>query len=64
MTEIQSDEAQETSEKEAKPEWLAATSLMMTDLDELVSLLNVPLPDWDEIRKNQPGGSDLAEAIG
>ncbi len=42
---------------------LAANSLLMTGLDELQGLLDLPLPDWDEIRKNQPGGMDLADAI-
>ena len=42
---------------------MAANSLLMTGLEELQELLELPLPDWDEIRKNQPGGMDLADAI-
>ncbi len=42
---------------------LAANSLLMTGLDELQGLLDLPLPDWDEIKKNQPGGMDLVGAI-
>ncbi len=38
---------------------LAVNSLMMTDLDELQNLLDLPLPDWDEIRQNQPGRLDM-----
>ena len=29
---------------------LAATSRMMTDLDEFFSLLELTLPDWDEVK--------------
>ncbi len=43
---------------------LAANSLLMTGLDELQELLDLPNPDWDEIRKNQPGGLDIVNAIG
>ena len=32
-------------------------------LEELQGLLDLPFPDWDEIKKNQPGGMDLADAI-
>ena len=42
---------------------LAATSLMMTDLDALHDLLDLPNPDWDEIKKNQPYEMDLVDAI-
>ena len=42
---------------------LAANSLLMTGLDELHSLLDLSLPDWDEIKKNQPDGLDLANAL-
>ncbi len=42
---------------------LAANSLLMTGLDELYDLLNLSLPDWDEIKKNQPGGLDIVSAI-
>ena len=42
---------------------LAASSLMMTDLDELYDLLDLPNPDWDEIKKNQPSEMDLVGAI-
>ena len=42
---------------------LAATSLMMTDLDKLKELLELPNPDWDEIRQNQPAEWELEEAI-
>lgn len=42
---------------------LAANSLMMTDLDELYGLLGLTLPDWDEIKNNQPFEMDLANAI-
>jgi len=41
---------------------LAANSLLMTDLEELQKLLDLPLPDWDEITKNQPGGPELVKA--
>ncbi len=41
---------------------LAANSLLMTGLDELQNLLDLPLPDWDEIKKNQPGGLDMVNA--
>ena len=43
---------------------LAANSLLMTGLEELQGLLDLPLPDWGEIKKNQPGGLDLANARG
>ena len=42
---------------------MAANSLIMTDLDELQDLLDIPLPDWGAIKKNQPGGMDLANAL-
>ena len=42
---------------------LAANSLLMTGLDELQNLLDLPLPDWDEIKKNQPGGLDMVNAM-
>ena len=42
---------------------LAATSLMMTDLDELHNLSGIPMADWDEIKKNQPSEMDLVDAI-
>ncbi len=42
---------------------LAANSLLMTGLDELGDLLDLPNPDWDEIKKNQPGGLDIVSAI-
>ncbi len=42
---------------------LAASSLMMTDLDELYDLLDLANPDWNEIRKNQPSEADLVDAI-
>ncbi len=42
---------------------LAASSLMMTDLDELHDLLNLPMADWGEIEKNQPSETDLVDAI-
>ncbi len=42
---------------------LAANSLLMTGLDELQDLLDLPNPDWDEIKKNQPGGLDIVNAI-
>jgi hypothetical protein len=42
---------------------LAATSLMMDDLDDLQGLLHLPNPDWDEIKKNQPFERDLSDAI-
>ncbi len=42
---------------------LAASSLMMTDLDELYDLLDLPLPDWNEIIQNQPSEMDLVDAI-
>ncbi len=42
---------------------LAATSLMMTDLDEIHDLLDLPMTDWDEIKKNQPSEMDLMDAI-
>ena len=42
---------------------LAATSLMMDDLDDLQGLLKLPNRDWDEIRKNQPAEWELEEAI-
>ena len=42
---------------------MAANSLLMTDLDELQDLLDLPLPDWDEIKKNQPGGMDMANTL-
>ena len=43
---------------------LAANSLLMTGLDELYDLLDMSLPDWDEITKNQPGGLDIANVLG
>ncbi len=43
---------------------LAANSVMMTDIETVMDLLDLPLPDWDEIKKNQPSGSTLAKAIG
>ncbi len=42
---------------------LAASSLMMTDLDELYDLLDLPMPDWNEIIQNQPSETDLVDAI-
>ena len=42
---------------------MAANSLLMTGLEELQHLLDLPLPDWDEIKKNQPGGMALANAL-
>lgn len=42
---------------------LAASSLMMTDLDELHDLLDLPMADWNEIRENQPSETDLVDAI-
>ena len=42
---------------------LAANSLLMTGLDELQDLLDLPNPDWDEIKKNQLGGLDIVSAI-
>ncbi len=42
---------------------LAANSLMMTDAERLMDLLDLPLPDWDAIKKNQPGGRDLANTL-
>jgi len=42
---------------------LAANSLLMTGLDELQDLLDLPNPDWNEIKKNQPGGMDIVSAI-
>ncbi len=42
---------------------LAANSLLMTGLDELQNLLDLPNPDWDEVKKNQPGGLDIVNAI-
>ena len=42
---------------------MAANSLLMTGLDELQGLLHLQLPDWDEIKKNQPGGMDLVNAL-
>ncbi len=42
---------------------LAVNSLLMTGLDELQNLLDLPLPDWDEIKKNQPGGLDMVNAM-
>ncbi len=42
---------------------LAASSLMMTDLDELYDLLDLPMPDWNEIIQNQPSEGDLVDAI-
>ncbi len=42
---------------------LAANSLLMTGLDELQDLLDLPNPDWDEIKNNQPGGLDIVNAI-
>ncbi len=42
---------------------LAANSFMMTDAERLMDLLALPVPDWDAIKKNQPGGRDLASAL-
>jgi len=42
---------------------LAANSLLMTGLDELQDLLDLPLPDWDEIKKNQPSTLDMVGAL-
>ena len=42
---------------------MAANSLLMTGLEELQELLDMSLPDWDEIKKNQPDGLDLANAL-
>ncbi len=36
---------------------------MMTDLDELYDLLDLPMADWGEIEKNQPSELDLVDAI-
>jgi len=58
------DEMRETQELVLCNGLLAANSLLMTGLEELKGLLDLPLPDWDEIKKNQPGGSDLADTLG
>ena len=42
---------------------LAASSLMMTDLEELHNLLALPMADRDEITQNQPSETDLVHAI-
>ena len=42
---------------------LAANSVMMTDIEKLMDLLDLPVPDWDEIKKNQPSGRDLANTL-
>ena len=42
---------------------LAASSLMMTDLDEIHDLSGLPMADWGEIIKNQPSETDLVDAI-
>ena len=41
---------------------LAENSLMMTDLDELHDLLDLPMTDWIEITKTQPSEMDLVNA--
>ncbi len=58
------DEMRETTEIVLCNGLLAANSLLMTDLDKIQDLLDLPFPDWDEIKKNQPGGMDLANALG
>ena len=57
-------EAREDTEVVLCNGMLAATSLMMEDLDALQELLHLPTADWDEIEKNQPGGLDLANSLG
>ncbi len=42
---------------------MAANSLLMTGLEELQDLLDLANPDWGEIKKNQPGGMDIANAL-
>ena len=42
---------------------LAANSLLMTGLEELQELLDLSLPDWNEITKNQPSGIALADTL-
>ncbi len=58
------DDMRETQELVLCNSLLAANSLLMTGLEELQGLLDLPLPDWDAIKKNQPGGLDLANALG
>ncbi len=57
------DGARETKELVLCNGLLAANSLLMTGLEELQSLLDLPLPDWDEIKNNQPSGMLLAKLI-
>ena len=57
------DDERETKELVLCNGLLAANSLLMTGLEELQSLLDLPLPDWDEIKKHQPSGIVLADTL-
>ena len=41
----------------------AASSRMLTDLDELQELLKISLPDWDEIKNNKSSEIWMLETI-
>jgi len=42
---------------------LAATSFLMSDLDDLSNMLETSLPDWDEVYQNLPHEVDIRSRI-
>ena len=57
------DEERETQQLVLCNGLLAANSLLMTGLEELQGLLDLSLPDWNEITKHQPSGIALADTL-
>ena len=57
------DEERETQQLVLCNGLLAANSLLMTGLEELHGLLDLSLPDWNEITKKQPSGIALADTL-